>query len=331
MLDTQKIIWKPKIIFDKVDDKTFVFEVCYLPKWFGHTLWNALRRIILSYSVWWAITALKIKWVSHEYWTIDWVKEAVIDIMLNFKKLRFKTDENIEKTQWISQRFKGVWQYTSSDLKLPSWVELLNEDNYLFELSDSVSELIIDYRLEKWYWYFNMDFLRKREEKEEDKDIGLLLIDNDFRSVEYVKYEVVDVIDDFLWGSKDKLVIEVKSISEKITPKELITFAWEVLSSYAKLFVFDEAYLDKSVFIEYGEMDDGRDKPGDHMELKTIPIDALPLSERTRNALIKNNILYVEDLEQKRRNELLSMKWVWRKAVDEINQALANIWKSLIG
>lgn len=331
MLDTQKLIWKPKIIFDKLDDKTYVFEVSYLPKWFGHTLWNALRRIILSYSVGWAITALKIKGISHEYSTIDWIKESVIDIMLNFKKLRFKTDENLEKSQWISQRFKWVGKYTSSDLKLPSWVELLNEDNYLFEISDNVSELIIDYRLEKGYWYYNIDFLRKREEKEEDKDIGLLLIDNDFKAVEYVKYNVVDVIDDFLWWSKDKLIIEVKSISENISPKEFLTFAGEVLSSYAKLFVFDEAYLDKSVFVEYGEMEDGREKWWDHLELKTIPIDALPLSERTRNALIKNNILYVEDLEQKRRNELLSMKWVWRKAVDEINQALANIWKSLIG
>lgn len=331
MLDTQKIIWKPKIIYDKIDDKTYIFEVNYLPRWFWHSVWNALRRIILWYNVWWAITALKIKWVTHEYSTIEWVKESIIDIMLNFKKLRFKIDENLDKIQWISQRFKWIWKFSSEDLKLPSWVELLNEWEYLFEISDSVTDLIIDYRLEKGYWYFNIDLLRKREEKEEDKEIWLLLIDNDFKAVDYVKYTVHDVIDDFLWWSKDSLKIEIKSISDKLSPKELITFAWEVLSSYSQLFVFEDAYIDRSVFIEYTEMEDWVAKTTEHMELKTIPIDALPLSERTRNALIKNNILYVEDLEQKRKNELLSMKWVWRKAVDEINQALANIWKALIG
>ena len=65
--------------------------------------------------------------------------------------------------------------------------------------------------------------------------------------------------------------------------------------------------------------------------VKTMPIDALPLSERTRNALIKNNILYVEDLEKKKKSELLVMKWVWRKAIDEITSSLSNIGKVLIG
>lgn len=330
MLDTQNYIWKPKIVFDKKDDQTTVFEVQFLPKWFGHTLWNALRRIILWYDVGWAITGLKIKWYSHEYSIIEWAKESVLDIMLNFKKLRFKIDENIEKLQWISQRFKWVAKYDSTWLKLPSWVQLLNEDVYLFEITDPNLELIIDFRLEKGYGYYTMDFLRKREEKEEEQELGFFLLDNDFKAVEYVKYEVKDVIDDFTGWSKDKLILEMRTISNKISGKEILTFAWEVLSSYAKLFVFDEAYLDKSIFVEYEDMEDSVEKMTEEINVRTIPIDALPLSERTRNALIKNNILYVEDLEKKRRNELLSMKWVWRKAVDEIVQSLDNMWKSLI-
>ena len=74
-----------------------------------------------------------------------------------------------------------------------------------------------------------------------------------------------------------------------------------------------------------------KDKLPEETNIKTMPIDALPLSERTRNALIKNNILYVEDLEKKKKWELLLMKWVWRKAIDEINQSLWNIGKALIG
>ncbi len=331
MLDTQKFIWKPKIIFNKIDDKTTVFEVQYLPRGFGHTIGNALRRIILGYDIGGAITGMKIKGFPHEYSVIEWVRETVLDVMLNFKQLRFKIDENVEKSQWISQRFKWIWQYLSSDLKIPSWIELLNEDIYLFEITDSNAELIVDYRIEKWYGYFSMEYLKKREEKEEEQEIGYLIIDNDFKAVDYVKYDVEEIIDDFLWSKKDKLVIEVKTLSTKITPQELLTFAWEVLSSYARLFVFDDAYIDKSVFIEYTEMEDNIEKITEDANVRTIPIDALPLSERTRNALIKNNILYVEDLEKKRRNELLSMKWVWRKAVDEIIQSLENIGRSLAG
>jgi DNA-directed RNA polymerase subunit alpha len=334
MLDIQKIFGKPKIIETKIDDKTSKFELMYVPRGFGHTLGNSLRRIILSYEVAWAVTGLKIKGVPYEYSVIDGVKESVIDIMLNFKKLRFKVDENLDKITLVQQTFKGVWKVFAKDLILPSWIELLNEDVYLFEITDPNVELVIDYRIEKWYWYYSLEFLRKREQNKDSEEIGLFLIDNDFKVVEYVRYDVEEIIDDFAGAVKDKLVLEVKSISPKLPPKDLVSFAWEVLASYARLFIFEDAYIDSSVLVDYSELEDtmveetSKEKKE---EVKVLPIDALPLSERTRNALIKNNILYVEDLEKKRKSELLSMKWIGRKAVDEIVQALANLWKSLAG
>ncbi|MEF2175106.1 MAG: DNA-directed RNA polymerase subunit alpha C-terminal domain-containing protein [Candidatus Absconditabacteria bacterium] len=331
MLDTQKFIGKPKIVFEEIDDRTCIYEVQYLPKGFGHTLGNAIRRIILGYNLGGSITGLKIKGISHEYSTITGVKESVIDIMLNFKKLRFKIDESVEKLQWISQRFKGVGLYTSESLKLPAGIDLLDNGEYLFEITDPNVELIMDFRIEKGYTYYSLDYLRRREEKEESSDIGLFLIDNDFKAVDYVKYDVEEIIDDFMGGSKDKLILEVKTKSHLLPPKEILNFAGEVLSSYAKLFVFEDAYIDRSVMIEYAEMEEMNEKLNEEISVKTVPIDALPLSERTRNALIKNSILYVEDLEKKRRNELLSMKGVGRKAVEEINQALDNMGKKLAG
>lgn len=329
MLDIQRYIWKPKILSTQIDETTSKFEVQYLPRWFGHTLGNSMRRAILWYDIGWAVTWLKIKWAPHEYYIVDWVKESVIDIMLNFKKLRFNVNENVEKVQWISQRFKWVNKYHVKDLKFPSWIESLNDDIYLFEITDPSLEFVVDFRIEKGYGYYNIEYLRKREEKEESSDIWLFLIDNDFKLVDYVKYNVEEIIDDFTGWIKDKLELEVKTISPKVSPQELLTFAGEVVSSYARLFVFDDAYLDKSVLLDYTELNETKDKLS-QMEIKTMPIDALPLSERTRNALIKNNILYVEDLEKKRKSELLSMKWVWRKAVDEITQALKNINKTLL-
>lgn len=251
--------------------------------------------------------------------------------MLNFKTLRFKVDEKADNIQWISQRFSGIGSYTSSNIKLPAGIELLNEDVDLFEITDPSLELNIDIRIEKWYGYYSIDYLRSRDRKDEDVDANMLLIDNEFKVIDYIKYDVEEVIEDFTWSTKDLLVIEIKSRFKGISPKEIMMFAWEVLASYAKLFIFDNVYIDRSFLVDLEDLDRVQDKFHEETNIKTMPIDALPLSERTRNALIKNNILYVEDLEKKKKGELLLMKWVGRKAIDEINSALANIDKALIG
>ena len=333
MLNIQHFIGVPKISFSQLDDGATRFELKYVPRWFWHTLWNALRRIILAYNLWGAVTGVKIKGVPHEYDVITGVKENVISILLNFKKLRFKIDENAESLQRIAQRFKGIGRYTASDLKFPSGVQLLNGDEFLFEITDSSTEINLELRVEKGYGYYSLEYLRQRDKKEKDtEEVGLLLVDNDFSLVDYVRYDVEEVIEDFSGSTKDALNIEIKVKYDNISPKEIIMFAGEVLTSYAKLFVFDNVYIDKSVLVEYDDLSEAEEVlPEESGSVKTMPIDALPLSERTRNALIKNNILYVEDLEKKKKSELLVMKWVGRKAIDEITSSLANIGKVLIG
>ena len=333
MLNIQHFIGVPKISFSQLDDGATRFELKYVPRWFWHTLWNALRRIILAYNLWGAVTGLKIKGVPHEYDVITGVKENVISILLNFKKLRFKIDENAESLQRIAQRFKGIGRYTASDLKFPSGVQLLNWDEFLFEITDSSTEINLELRVEKGYGYYSLEYLRQRDKKEKDtEEVGLLLVDNDFSLVDYVRYDVEEIIEDFSGSTKDALNIEIKVKYDNISPKEIIMFAGEVLTSYAKLFVFDNVYIDKSVLVEYDDLSEAEEAlPEESGSVKTMPIDALPLSERTRNALIKNNILYVEDLEKKKKSELLVMKWVGRKAIDEITSSLANIGKVLIG
>ena len=203
----------------------------------------------------------------------------------------------------------------------------------MFEITDSSVELSIELRIEKGYWYYSLDYLRQRDKGADwNAEVWLLLIDNDFSLVDYVRYDVEEVIEDFSGSTKDALNLEVKAKYEAISPKEIVMFAWEVLASYAKLFVFDNVYIDKSVLIDYEDLTEDSSSPVEESSsVKTMPIDALPLSERTRNALIKNNILYVEDLEKKKKSELLVMKWVGRKAIDEITSSLSNIGKVLIG
>ncbi|NOZ44240.1 MAG: hypothetical protein GXP45_03765 [bacterium] len=220
-------------------------------------------------------------------------------------------------------------KYNSSSLKLPSGIDLLSEEQYLFEITDPSLELNIDLRIEKGYSYYSIEYLRTRDKKEEGTDVNILLVDNDFKLVDYVRYEVDEVIEDFTGSTKDSLSLEIRSLFVNVSPKELLMFAGEVLASYAKLFIFDDIYIDKSTLVEYEELEVDKELP-EEKNIKTMPIDALPLSERTRNALIKNEILYVEDLEKKKKGELLLMKGVGRKAIEEINKSLANIGKSLI-
>ena len=253
-------------------------------------------------------------------------------MILNIKKLRFTVDESLEKILYVSQTFAGVGVYTSASLNLPTWVVLLNSDTYLFEITDPNIKLIYEFRIEKWYWYYSVEFLRNREKDSENADENLILIDNDFRVVDYVTYHVEEIIDDFSGAIKDKLVMNIKSRFEEHPPKQFLAFAGEILSSYAKLFVLDDIYIDKSLLATYSDFEhEERNIYNDPDMVKSTPIDALPLSERTRNALIKNGILYVEDLEKKKKWELLIMKWVGRKAIDEINSALSNLDKALAG
>jgi len=253
-----------------------------------------------------------------------------MDIVLATKELRFKTDELTPRIQRISQKFKGIGLYTSANLNLPDGLVCLNEDHYLFEITDSTAEMYVEMRVEKGYGYYSIEYLRAREEKAEETDTNLLLIDNDFTCVTQCAYEVEEVIEDFIGNMKDKLIITVSTISPQFAPKDVLAFAGEVLASYAKLFVFPDAFVDRSVLIDHMDIQDSQanlsTQHGDNT-IKTQPIEILGLSERTRNALLKNNILFVEDLEKKKRSELISMRGVGKKAVDEIEDALNSIGK----
>jgi DNA-directed RNA polymerase alpha subunit len=98
--------------------------------------------------------------------------------------------------------------------------------------------------------------LRAREEKAEDTDTNLLLIDNDFTCVTQCAYEVEEVIEDFIGNMKDKLTVTVSTISPDFSPKDVLAFAGEVLASYAKLFVFSDSFVDKSVLVDHMDIQD---------------------------------------------------------------------------
>jgi DNA-directed RNA polymerase subunit alpha len=118
MLDIQNFLGKPKIEYSS-SDNVYTFRFGPIPAGLGHSIGNMLRRTLLSYTPAISVTGLNIKGVNHEYSTIDGVKESVLQIMLNFKDLKFIGDLP-ERTQWISKKFKGVGKYYVEDLDLPA-------------------------------------------------------------------------------------------------------------------------------------------------------------------------------------------------------------------
>lgn len=325
MLDLQKVIGAPTITVESVSKTAHKFIIKNLPRGFWHTFWNSIRRLVLGYSFAWAITALKVKNAPHEYTVLEGVKESVLDMMMAFKALKFKVDSHIEEITWISQKFSGLGQVSSDDLKLPSGIELLTNDIYLFEITDTAAEVYLEYRVEKGYGYITIHQLRERERKAESSDINLLLIDNTFSVVDYVRYSVEEVATDFSGGIKDTLILEINTLSETVSAKDLLKFAGKILSDYAALFEFDDAFLDETFFVGYDELkttESEKQEGGMNLNVKKQPIEILGLSERTRNALLKNNIMFVEELELKKKNELINMRGVGRKAVDEIEDSL---------
>jgi DNA-directed RNA polymerase subunit alpha len=149
MLDLQKYIGFPKIIVDTIDSLTVQCDVQYFPRGIGHTIGNAMRRIMLGYDMAGAVTGIKIDGVTHEYHIVDGVKESVIDMILNIKKLRFLVDESLERMLYVTQGFSGVGVYTSDQLHLPAGVTLLNSDTYLFEITDPHLKFVFELRIEK--------------------------------------------------------------------------------------------------------------------------------------------------------------------------------------
>ena len=171
---------KPKII--REEGFVGVYEIDNLYPGYGHTLGNSLRRIILSSLPGSAVTKVKIKSVEHEFSAITGVKEDVIALLLNFKKLRIRliTDE----PQVLVLKVKGVKTVLAKDIEAPGQVEILNPDLHIATLTDKSSDLNIEITVEKGLGYVAKEVLHK-----DRVDIGTISLDAAFTPIKKVNYE----------------------------------------------------------------------------------------------------------------------------------------------
>ena len=312
-----ELIWVPKISQKDNESNVSSFEVWPLPRGYGVTVWNSLRRVLLSSLPGTKITWVKIKWVSHEYSTLPGIKDSMFDIILNLKDLIL--DKKEEGVEWIKLNKKKAWVVLASDIKLPWGIEILNKDLYITEIDKDWLEIDLNIRVEKNVGYKSIEDLKVGEE-----DPNVILVDANFSPVTNVKY-FVEKTRSWDISNLEKLIIEI-STNSSIAPVDALKFSSDMLKSY--FWLFNEEWLQ----VWWNFISDVRtllkkEKEEIKVELEKetyTPIEIMGLSPRTLNALINWSVLSVEQLTKCTETKLSSIKWFWKKAMTEIRSALAD-------
>lgn len=313
----------PKITQKDLGENTSVFVVGPLPRGYWVTIWNSLRRILLSSIPGTRVTWIKVKWVNHEYSTLPWIKDTIIDMVLNLKELVLEKDEIWY--EWIKLNKNKSWKVTAADIKTSAWIKVINKDLYITEIDKDWLELSIEIRVEKWTWYLTVEELKDRED-----DVEVLNIDTNFSPVLSVKYNVTQT----RFGDMtnlDSLEMEVKT-NWAILPVDAVKFSWDMLTSYFS--IFNEGSLQVEwQFISNIKDLLNREKEEIQEELEKecyTPIEIMWLSPRTLNALINWDILSIEKLTKCTETKLSSIKWFGKKAMTEIRNSLKDRWLKLL-
>lgn len=278
---------------------------------YGHTLGNALRRVLLSSMVGHAATEVTIAGVLHEYSSIDGVQEDVVNILLNLKGVVFKLHNRDEVT--LSLRKDGEGPVTAADIQTPHDVEIINPEHVIVNLSHG-GKIDMQIKVENGRGY--VPGTMRRYGDESTKSIGRIVLDASFSPVKRVSYTVesarVEQRTDL-----DKLVIEIETngaVSAEDAVRASAKILVEQLAVFAQLEGNELAAFDAPVQRSSQQFD----------PILLRPVDELELTVRSANCLKAENIYYIGDLIQRTENELLKTPNLGRKSLNEIKEVLAS-------
>ena len=279
---------------------------------YGHTLGNAIRRILLSSMVGYAATEVTIAGVLHEYSSIDGVQEDVVNILLNLKGVVFKLHGRGEVTLSLRKDSEGV--VTARDIQTPHDVEIVNPEHVIAHLSAG-GKLDMQIKVEEGRGYVPGSM--RRHSDESTKSIGRIVLDASFSPVRRVSYTVesarVEQRTDL-----DKLVLEIET-NGAITAEDAVRASAKILVEQLAVF----AQLGDGDLPDFGERAPARgNSTFDPILLR--PVDELELTVRSANCLKAENIYYIGDLIQRTENELLKTPNLGRKSLNEIKEVLAS-------
>ncbi len=277
---------------------------------YGHTLGNALRRVLLSSMVGYAPTEVTIAGVLHEYSAIDGVQEDVVHIMLNLKGVVFRLHNRDEVT--LVLRKEGEGPVTAADIQTPHDVEIINPEHVIAHLAQG-GKLDMQIKVEKGRGYVPGNLRRFGEEP--TKSIGRIVLDASFSPVKRVSYAVenarVEQRTDL-----DKLVMEIET-NGALAPEEAIRQSARILVEQLAFFAQIDVNPNDIMVAPAKQA-----TPFDPILLR--PVDELELTVRSANCLKAENIYYIGDLIQRTETELLKTPNLGRKSLNEIKEVLAS-------
>lgn len=279
---------------------TFVIEP--LQRGYGVTLGNAMRRVLMSSLGGAAVTAFGVEGASHEFTTLEGVKEDVVQITLNLKRLNFRVYSDEPQTLTIKKKGKG--EVKASDITANADVEVANPDQLIATLDNDKASIEMTLLVETGRGYMGVD------ERVEQLPVGMIAIDALFSPVERVRYRIENTRVDQL-TDLDKLILDIET-DGSVAPWEALQQAATILVNQFNVLAGGNA---ATATVEAPEYDD---------EL-AIGLDDLDLSSRTSNALQKNDITTLRDLTKLSDSELKNLKGFGDKAYEEVNSKLKEL------
>ena len=307
-------IEKPRIecIESPTDESYGKYVIEPLERGYGTTLGNSLRRVLLSSLPGTAVTSIRIAGVQHEFSTIPGVKEDVTEIVLNIKRIIARLHSDEPKTVYIEA--SGECEVTAGDIKADSEVEILNPDLHIATLGPDAS-LSIELTVDHGRGYVPAD-----KNKGPQQVIGTIPVDSIYTPVLKVNYAVentrVGNQTDF-----DKLTLEVWT-DKTISPRDAVSLGAKILVDHFTLFTdLSDSISNRSTVVE--KVETQRDK------VLEMTIEELDLSVRSFNCLKRANINTVEDLISKTEDEMIKVRNLGRKSLEEVEHKLAMMGLSL--
>jgi DNA-directed RNA polymerase subunit alpha len=283
---------------------------------FGITIGNALRRILLSSLTGYAITAVRVKGVLHEFSTLPGVKEDITDIILNLKEVRLRLHEGEQITATL--KVKGEAIVTARDITAGPSLEILTPDQHIATL-DRGADLDMELVIKEGRAYV------PAERADDDEPIGTVRLDATFSPIRKVNFIVTNA----RVGQRtdyDRLAIEIWT-DGSISPREALTSAARILRDQMTIFTGVEERIEAPVSIGVSDRAEARPEPLNENLYR--PVEGLPISVRAFNGLQNADIKYVGELVQRTESDMLKIKNFGRKSLNEIKEILTDMGLSL--
>ncbi|NMC09030.1 DNA-directed RNA polymerase subunit alpha [Candidatus Microgenomates bacterium] len=304
-----------KVTIKEEKENYGLFEISPLPRGYGNTLGNALRRILYSSLKGTGITGVNIKGLDHEYSVVDGVKENFVDIIMNLKQVKFKT--NMDEVFTCKLNVKGKKSITAGDIEVSGDLEVVNKDLHIMELTDASSEVNMTLTVESGVGY-------KKVNANDRKEVGQIPLDCDFTPIERISMSVeqarkgqetdldavlIGVLTDGSIAPKDALLESAKILQE---------FAGKVMIAMGMAEKEVEAIAEEINTFEVSEASATEEVD----EIGSWKIEDLPISKRSKTGLLAGGFKNVADLRNTTATELLNLPGFGNKSLNEILELL---------